>query len=66
MGDTTRGLTFAELARKGWQGYTDRELVELRARIKETIVDGYLSKRETRSSKDRIAAITRELDRRME
>ena len=65
MGDDLRGLTDAELERKGWQGYTDPELVWLRAAIETTMADGFLSKRETRSAKDRAAAITRELDRRM-
>ena len=58
MGDT-------DLERIVWCGYTDPELVWLRAVIDTTMADGFLSKRETRSAKDRAAAITRELDRRM-
>ena len=66
MGDDLGGFTDAELARRRWQGYTDRELTDLRARTEGTMVDGFLSKRETRGARDRAAAITRELDRRIE
>ena len=66
MGDTISRGVICRLERIAWQGYTVQELTDLCADIEEVLTNGFLSKRETRGAQDRVAAIARELDRRIE